>query len=46
MVFTTNNYSGEISKPHKNITGLITGIKEDEIKEELKELLANISAEK
>ncbi|EOH95573.1 PTS sugar transporter subunit IIB [Enterococcus pallens] len=46
VVFTTNNYSGEILKPHKNITGLITGIKEDEIKEELKELLSNISAEK
>ncbi|MEQ4675320.1 PTS sugar transporter subunit IIB [Providencia vermicola] len=42
VVLTTNNYKGEIDKPHMSVAGFITGINEDALRKKLGELLTGL----
>ncbi len=42
VVLTTNNYKGEISKPHMSIAAFITGINEAKLRKNLGELLVEL----
>jgi PTS system galactitol-specific IIB component len=39
VVLTTNNYKGDIDKPHLSVAGFITGINEAALRKKLGELL-------
>lgn len=43
IVLTTNNYKGEINKPHMSVAGFITGINEDALRKKLGELLTELT---
>ncbi|EKK8726676.1 PTS sugar transporter subunit IIB [Salmonella enterica subsp. enterica serovar Infantis] len=43
VVLTTNNYKGDIGKPHMSVAGFITGINEAALRKKLGELLSEIS---
>lgn len=43
VVLTTNNYKGEIGKPHMSVAGFITGINEAALRKKLGELLTELT---
>ncbi len=43
VVLTTNNYKGEIGKPHMSVAGFITGINEVALRKKLGELLTELA---
>ncbi|WEV70906.1 PTS sugar transporter subunit IIB [Lactobacillus sp. ESL0785] len=43
IVFTTNNYRGEIDSPLMNVTAFITGIGTDKLKQKIGEKLLELS---
>lgn len=42
VVLTTNNYKGDIGKPHMSVAGFITGINEVALRKKLGEFLTEI----
>ncbi|WP_312946148.1 PTS sugar transporter subunit IIB [Superficieibacter sp.] len=42
VVLTTNNYKGDIGKPHMSVAGFITGINEEALRKKLGELLTGL----
>ncbi|OON41318.1 PTS galactitol transporter subunit IIB [Izhakiella australiensis] len=43
VVLTTNNYKGDIGKPHMSVAGFITGINEGALRKKLGELLTELA---
>lgn len=43
VILTTNNYKGEIDKPHMSVAGFITGINEGALRKKLGELLKELA---
>ena len=43
VVLTTNNYKGDIGKPHMSVSGFITGINEATLRQKLGALLTDIT---
>ena len=43
VVLTTNNYKGDIGKPHMSVAGFITGINEGALRKKLGELLQGLA---
>lgn len=43
VILTTNNYKGEIGKPHMSVAGFITGINEEALRKKLGELLKELA---
>lgn len=42
IVLTTNNYKGDLGKPHMSIIGFVTGINEAKLRQTLGETLAEL----
>ena len=42
IVLTTNNYKGDIGKPHMSVAGFVTGINEGALRKKLGELLTEV----
>ncbi|GEE55187.1 hypothetical protein EC142370_00121 [Escherichia coli O145:H34] len=42
IVLTTNNYKGDIGKPHMSVAGFVTGINEGALRKKLGELLTEL----
>ncbi|MCK2790758.1 hypothetical protein MZE99_23315, partial [Escherichia coli] len=40
---TTNNYKGDIGKPHMSVAGFVTGINEGALRKKLGELLTELA---
>ncbi|MFX1039305.1 PTS sugar transporter subunit IIB [Escherichia coli] len=43
IVLTTNNYKGDIGKPHMSVAGFVTGINEGALRKKLGELLTELT---
>ncbi|EJU0899007.1 PTS sugar transporter subunit IIB [Escherichia coli] len=43
IVLTTNNYKGDIGKPHMSVAGFVTGINEGALRKKLGELLTELA---
>ncbi len=43
IVLTTNNYKGDIGKPHMSVAGVVTGINEGALRKKLGELLTELA---
>jgi galactitol PTS system EIIB component len=43
VVLTTNNYKGDIGKPHMSVAGFITGINEAALRQKLGDLLTELA---
>lgn len=43
VVLTTNNYKGDMGKPHMSVAGFITGINEGVLRKKLGELLIDLT---
>lgn len=43
VVLTTNNYKGDIGKPHMSVAGFITGINEVALRKTLGEILTELA---
>lgn len=46
IVLTTNNYKGDLGKPHMSLMGFVTGIREEALKKELGNKLVEINENK
>ncbi|SEP44440.1 PTS sugar transporter subunit IIB [Propionispora vibrioides] len=42
IIFTTNNYTGKTELPHMSLTGFITGINEDALREKVGKMISDI----
>lgn len=43
IVLTTNNFKGDLGKPHMSIIGFITGINEEKLRQDLGDKLEELS---
>lgn len=43
IVLTTNNYKGDLNKPHMSVMGFVTGINKAKLRKELGEKLVEIA---